>query len=191
MIHNLFNSYPYWALIVSTLMPRKKLYTDIHIRVEKSQLQHIDRMLRGDQTRTDFIRAAIDKQIEKKADELAAPYYGQVLNYVRTFQEDVSDMLILCWRAAAESIAVNMEVYRLTSSDQVPPEVMENIRGRAKKESEDWAKHVKDGLAIDHAKLKRAPARANQLFLDGMEALAEPVDTKIKQNKKSKKNDSK
>ncbi|PZM77093.1 MAG: hypothetical protein DKT66_28030 [Candidatus Melainabacteria bacterium] len=150
-------------------MPRKKIYTDIHIRVEKSRLAHIDRMLKRDQTRTDFIRSAIDRQIENKADELASPYYGQVLNYVRTFEEELCRMLVLCWRAAAESIAVDMEVYRLTSADQVPPEVLEGIRARAKKESEEWAKHVKDGLAVDLAKLKRDPAKAKQMFFDGVD----------------------
>ncbi len=78
-------------------------------------------------------------------------------------------MLICCWRAAAESIAVDMEVYRLTSADQVPPEVLESIRARAKKESEEWSKHVKDGLAIDLAKLKRDPATTKQMLFDGVD----------------------
>lgn len=109
-------------------------------------------------SRTSFIRAAITSQLEEQKRETVRTQFQQVIDSIGLFQDEVISALLLCWRAAAESIAVDLEIQRRNLPNNSEEEISK-LKRLAKERSNKWASEWKAASAIDLAELKHSPKK--------------------------------
>lgn len=151
-------------------MKKEKNYIDIHVRVEIADLKDVDGLVavKAADSRTAFIREAVKRLVREKKGKLVKDQSNLVLRQLGLMDEEIKQMLITCWRAAAESMYIDLEIYRQSTPQEIKDTEWERLREEAKKASARWVAQMKEASLIDLALVKHGSKRAEQISLPGI-----------------------